>query len=152
YLPPPVLDVLNNKRLEAAKRAALITTALQWLLGNVPLTLVPPQFRVGLALAQRLVPYIGYIGAFVAWSWGAMKSFDKGYGVTLTATWLLPIAVIPGTWETTDFRDRERPSGDGTTVQGVVGTSESTAAPSSSASTPPVAGSSSGATRRSKER
>ncbi|KAF8257841.1 hypothetical protein EI94DRAFT_1835376 [Lactarius quietus] len=99
YLPPPILDVLNNKRLEAAKRAAIITTALQWLLGQVPLTVLPPQFRPGLLVAQRLVPYLGYIGGFVAWSWGAMKSFDKGHGIVLTATWLLPVALIPGTWE-----------------------------------------------------
>ncbi|KAI0315660.1 hypothetical protein OF83DRAFT_1130888 [Amylostereum chailletii] len=102
YLPPPVLEVLNNKRLEAAKRAAIITTALQWLLGHVPLTILPPQFRPGLLIAQRLVPYLGYIGAFVAWSWGAMKSFDKGYGIVLTATWILPVALIPGTWEATE--------------------------------------------------
>ena len=70
--------MLNNKRLEAAKRAAILTTALQWLLGQVPLSVLPPQFRPGLLIAQRLVPYIGYIGGFVAWSWGAMKSFDKG--------------------------------------------------------------------------
>jgi len=99
YLPPPVLDVLNNKRLEAAKRAAILTTALQWLLGHVPLTVVPPQFRVGLLIARRLVPYLGYVGGFVAWSWGAMKSFDKGHGIVLTATWLLPVALIPGSWE-----------------------------------------------------
>ena len=73
-----MLDVLNNTRLEAAKRAAMITTALQWLLGHVPLTVVPPQFRVGVLVARRLVPYLGYVGGFVAWSWGAMKSFDKG--------------------------------------------------------------------------
>jgi hypothetical protein len=35
-----VLDVLNNTRLEAAKRAAIITAALQWLLGRVPLSVV----------------------------------------------------------------------------------------------------------------
>jgi hypothetical protein len=73
-----VLDVLNNKRMEAAKRAAIITTALQWLLNRVPLRVVPPQFRFGFMVAQRLVPYLGYVGGFVAWSWGAMKSFDKG--------------------------------------------------------------------------
>ena len=28
-----------------------------------------------------------------------MKGFDKGYGVTLSATWLLSVAVVPGTWE-----------------------------------------------------
>jgi len=99
YLPPPVLDVLNNSRLETAKRAAIITTALQWLLGQVPMTLIPPQFRIGLLIAQRIVPSLGYIGGFVAWSWGAMKTFDKGHGIVLTATWLLPIAPIPGSWE-----------------------------------------------------
>jgi len=99
YFPPPVLDVLNNKRLETAKRAAIITTALQWLFSHIPLTLVPPQYRAGVLIAQRLVPFIGYIGGFVAWSWGAMKSFDKGQGIVLTATWLLPVALIPGTWE-----------------------------------------------------
>jgi hypothetical protein len=78
YMPPPVLEVLNNTRLETAKRAAILTAALQWLLGHVPLTVVPPQFRLGFVIAQRLVPYLGYIGAFIAWSWGAMKSFDKG--------------------------------------------------------------------------
>jgi hypothetical protein len=77
-MPPPVLEVLNNTRLETAKRAAILTTALQWLLGHVPLTVVPSQFRLGFVIAQRLVPYLGYIGGFVAWSWGAMKSFDKG--------------------------------------------------------------------------
>lgn len=110
YLPPPVLDVLNNKRLEAAKRAAILTTALQWLLGRVPLTVVPPQFRPGLLIAQRLVPYLGYIGGFVAWSWGAMKSFDKGHGIVLTATWLLPVALIPGTWDANEDPDASPPA------------------------------------------
>ncbi|KZV65602.1 hypothetical protein PENSPDRAFT_655648 [Peniophora sp. CONT] len=126
YLPPPVLDVLNNKRLEAAKRAAIVTTALQWMLGHVPVALVPPQFRPGLILAQRLVPYLGYVGAFVAWSWGAMKSFDKGYGIVLTATWVLPIALIPGTWETNEVISappRSPPIDDDVTISGSAGAS-----------------------------
>ncbi|KAA1467798.1 hypothetical protein DENSPDRAFT_832939 [Dentipellis sp. KUC8613] len=86
YLPPPVLDVLNNKRLEAAKRAAIITTALKWLLDSVPVAIVPPQFRAGLLIAQRLVPYLGYVGGFMAWSWGAIKSFDQGASPCTFAT------------------------------------------------------------------
>lgn len=78
YLPPPVLDVLNNKRLEAAKRAAIITTALQWLFNSIPVAIIPIQFRAGLFLAQQIVPYLGYIGGFLAWSWGSIKAFDKG--------------------------------------------------------------------------
>ena len=71
-------DALNNKRLEAAKRAAIITPALQWCLGLVPLTVVPPQFRVEVSIAKRLAPWLGYGGAFMARSWGAMSSFEKG--------------------------------------------------------------------------
>ncbi|OAX42540.1 hypothetical protein K503DRAFT_779873 [Rhizopogon vinicolor AM-OR11-026] len=103
YLPPPVLDALNNKQLEAAKRAAMITTALKWLLDHLPISLMPPQLRTPMTFLRRLVPYLGYMGGFIAWSWSALKVFDKGYGVVLTATWLLPIALIPGTWEASDF-------------------------------------------------
>jgi hypothetical protein len=78
YLPPPVLDILNNKQLEAAKRAAMITTALKWLLDRIPVKVFPPQFRPILMLLKRLAPYLGYIGVFIAWSWGAIKAFDKG--------------------------------------------------------------------------
>ncbi|KAH0827875.1 hypothetical protein J3R83DRAFT_3502 [Lanmaoa asiatica] len=99
YLPPPVLDVLNNRQLEAAKRAALITTALQWLMDHLPVSLLPPQMRPGVAILRYLVPYVGYMGGFIAWSWSAIRSFDKGYGVVLTATWLLPFVLVPGTWE-----------------------------------------------------
>lgn len=103
YLPPPVLDALNDKQLEAAKRAAMITAALKWLLDHLPISVMPPQLRTSMYFLRRLVPYLGYIGGFIAWSWSAVKVFDKGYGVVLTATWLLPIALIPGTWEATDF-------------------------------------------------
>jgi len=99
YLPPAVADALNNMRLEAAKRAAIITPVLQWCLGLVPLTVVPPQFRTEFLMAQRLVPWLGYGGAFMAWSWGAMGSFEKGQGIVLTGTWLFPVAFISGTWE-----------------------------------------------------
>ncbi|KAF9786799.1 hypothetical protein BJ322DRAFT_675737 [Thelephora terrestris] len=99
YFPPPVLEVLNNKQLEAAKRAAMITSALQWLLDHVPVALIPPQFQLGLTLLRGLIPLLGYIGSFIAWSWSAIRVFDRGCGVTLTATWLLPIAIIPGTWQ-----------------------------------------------------
>ena len=110
YLPPPVLVVLNSKQFEAAKQAALITTALKWLLDHIPIKLLPPQFRPAMTLARRLVPLLGYIGTFIAWSWGAVKAFDKGNGVVLSATWLMPIAIIPGTWdvdEVTQFQSEE---------------------------------------------
>ncbi|KAH9950920.1 hypothetical protein B0H21DRAFT_408578 [Amylocystis lapponica] len=102
YLPPPVLAILDNSRTEASKRAAVLTTALTWLLNHVPETALPPQLRPALQLLKGLIPYLAYIGGFVAWTWGAIIRFDKGNGVILTATWLLPVALIPGTWEEYD--------------------------------------------------
>ncbi|KAI0361833.1 hypothetical protein OH77DRAFT_1516744 [Trametes cingulata] len=102
WLPPPIMNLLNDKEIEAAKLGAMLTTALQWLLNNVPDSALPATLRPALALVKSLVPYLGYIGGFVAWSWGAIRGFDIGNGVTLTATWLLPIALIPGTWEDSD--------------------------------------------------
>lgn len=78
YLPPPILDLLNNQRIEASKRAALVTTAFKWLLDHIPETAIPPQVRPVLQLLKGLVPYLAYIGGFVAWTWGAIKGFDKG--------------------------------------------------------------------------
>lgn len=58
-------------------------------------------------LFKAFTPYLGYVGGFVAWSWSAVKGFDKGHGVTLSATWLLTAAVVPGTWEKDDIPDPE---------------------------------------------
>jgi hypothetical protein len=102
-LPPPVLEVLDSKQLEGAKRAALLTTALKYALDRVPLALVPAPAQPAMRLCKAFTPYVGYVGSFAAWSWGAIKAFDKGHGVTLSATWLLSIAVIPGTWDPNEF-------------------------------------------------
>jgi len=99
YLPPPVLAVLSDQKLEAAKRAALVTTALQWMIDHVPTALLPPQVGLVMSLIRGVIPALGYIGGFIAWSWGAIIGFDNGDGVVLSATWLLPIALIPGSWD-----------------------------------------------------
>ena len=93
---------LDNKEIEVGKISSVLATALNWLVGHIPDSTVPPALAPAFRLVKSLVPYVGYIGGFVAWSWGELKSFDVGYGVTLTATWLLPIALIPGTWEKED--------------------------------------------------
>ncbi|KAF8069871.1 hypothetical protein FPV67DRAFT_1779390 [Lyophyllum atratum] len=103
YLPPPVVDILDDKQIEATKRAAMITTALTWFFSNIPLTALPPAVRPAVLLLQTLIPYVGYIGTFISWSWGTIKSYDTGHGVILTATWLLPVALIPGTWQAEEF-------------------------------------------------
>jgi hypothetical protein len=81
YLPPPVLETLSSNQLEAAKRAALITGALKWLITNIPTAGLPPQLQPITLLLSGLVPLVGFIGGFLAWSWTAIKSFDEGYGL-----------------------------------------------------------------------
>ncbi|KIJ55591.1 hypothetical protein M422DRAFT_240201 [Sphaerobolus stellatus SS14] len=102
YLPPPVMLALNDKSLEATKRAAMIAAALTWLVSHIPLGMIPPQVRPVVAVAKEIVPLFSYVGAFIAWSWNTVKGFDKGNGVILTATWILPIAIVPGTWFPTE--------------------------------------------------
>ncbi|KAF7437159.1 hypothetical protein PC9H_003995 [Pleurotus ostreatus] len=107
YLPPPVLDILNDRQLEATKRAAMITTALKWIVDNIPTAMIPLPLQPALLVIQRIVPFIGYIGGFIAWSWSTIKSYDEGLGVILTATWILPVALIPGTWRASDVPSAE---------------------------------------------
>jgi hypothetical protein len=60
----------------------MITTALKWLLDNIPMVLIPAQFHLAIKLVKSLVPLIGYIGGFIAWSWSGIKTFDKGIHVS----------------------------------------------------------------------
>lgn len=118
YLPPPVMAKLDNKTLKATTRAAMITTAVKWLLDKIPLSLVPPQLRPAVKLLKQLSPLAGYIGIFIAWSWDRVRSLDEGMisqigafsgrggsfclpgnGVVLSATWILPVALLPMTWD-----------------------------------------------------
>lgn len=103
YLPPPVMAKLNGTSLKATARAAIITTALKWFLDKVPLMLMPIQFRPAVKMLKTLSPVVGYVGVFIAWSWERVKSLDKGNGVVLTATWLLPVALLPMSWDAGDI-------------------------------------------------
>jgi len=103
YLPPPVMTKLDGTSLKAAARAAMLTTALKWLLDKIPLMLIPVQFRPAVKMLKTLSPVVGYVGVFVAWSWDRVKSLDKGNGVILTATWLLPVALLPMSWDAGDI-------------------------------------------------
>ncbi|KAJ8472484.1 hypothetical protein ONZ45_g16632 [Pleurotus djamor] len=109
YLPPPVMASLDNGSIVATKRAAMIATALKWMLDKIPTMMVPPALRPALALFKRLAPFAGYIGVVIAWSWKSIKANDVGGGVTLTATWLLTAALIPSPWEVTPERHLVEP-------------------------------------------
>jgi hypothetical protein len=101
-----MIKVLDDTTLDIAKKANLISTALQWILNHVPSGL-PLELMAVLTVLKAIAPIVGYIGAFISWSWGAIKGFDKGKGVVLSATWLLPIALLPSAW---DFVDPTTPA------------------------------------------
>ncbi|KIO31763.1 hypothetical protein M407DRAFT_124436 [Tulasnella calospora MUT 4182] len=147
WLPPPVMDVLDDKRLEASKRSAMIAAALGWLIKNIPTTVLPPPLKTAVTLLKAVVPFLGYIGAFIAWSWSEIKTFDKGNGVVLSATWLLPIALIPGSWEDREEsisvgRGETRPTTPtpGAPKDGTKPYSKTSAAPDTAGSTKPQPG------------
>ena len=83
YLPPDVLTVLSDAHLTAVKRGALISASLKWLLDQIPLVLVPLPLRPSVMMLKRLSPYLGYVGAFFAWSWEKIKAKDQGAFVCL---------------------------------------------------------------------
>ncbi|KAJ7445813.1 hypothetical protein B0H11DRAFT_1880137 [Mycena galericulata] len=120
YLPPPVMASLNSDEAETIKIASTITAALTWFLGNVSVDVVPVPLRPAFLLLQKLGPYAGYIGTFIAWIWGMVQNADKGNGVVLTATWILPVALIPS----------------------AITVADAPTTPNAPASTPPVAGTS----------
>jgi hypothetical protein len=93
-----MIKVLDDKTMDIAKKANVISTALQWILDHVPSGL-PMELMAVVLVLKAIAPVIGYIGAFVSWSWDTIKGFDKGQGVVLSATWLLPIALLPGSWD-----------------------------------------------------
>jgi len=102
YIPPPIMTLLSSSQMRATKRATVITTFLQWVLTRIPTMVVPPTMRGGLMMLKRLAPIVGYVGIFVAWSWGRIQEVDEGNGVVLTATWVLPVALIPTKWDAGD--------------------------------------------------
>lgn len=56
----------------------MITVALTWFFNNLPVAALPLAVRPALYLLQRLVPYLGYLGTFIAWSWNTIKTYDVG--------------------------------------------------------------------------
>ncbi|KAG6830353.1 hypothetical protein H0H92_001146 [Tricholoma furcatifolium] len=103
YLPPPVMETLNSSQMKATQRAAMVTTALTWFLKRVPTVMIPAPMIPTVKVLRRLAPFLGYIGVFIAWSWGRIAACDKGNGVVLTATWILPVALLPMAWDAGDI-------------------------------------------------
>ncbi|KAJ7184158.1 hypothetical protein C8R46DRAFT_882547 [Mycena filopes] len=113
YLPTPVMTSLNADEAEVEKIAGTITAALTWFLGHTNVASIPLPLQPAFLLLQKLGPYAGYIGTFIAWIWGTVKNTDKGNGVVLTATWLLPVALIPSAIKAPDAPVITTPPADG---------------------------------------
>lgn len=126
YLPPPVLATLQSHAPSIAQRSAMITTALKYILDKLPMAVIPLPARPAVMVARRVVlPVLGVVGAGVAGAWAGVLSYDKGktiqfdyesraneliiegYGVILTATWILPVALLPSTWDAEAFKIAE---------------------------------------------
>ncbi|KAG6899063.1 hypothetical protein C0993_001259 [Termitomyces sp. T159_Od127] len=103
YLPPPVMATLDSSQMKATQRAAMITTALTWFLKKVPTMVIPAPMLPTVKVLRRLSPLLSYIGVFIAWSWTRISACDRGNGVVLSATWLLPVALIPMAWDAGDI-------------------------------------------------
>lgn len=109
YLPPPIMGKLGASSVKAAARAAMITSALKWLIDRIPLLLIPVQFRPAVKMLKSLTPFAGYVGVFIAWSWDRIRTFDEGNGVVLTASWILPVALVPMAWDAGDIHGPRLP-------------------------------------------
>ena len=89
------MAILSDRTLEASKRAALITAALTWFFTNLPITALPPPLQPAVLLLQRIAPFLGYIGAFISWSWGVIEGYDVGGFSSLNGpVWTLTTSIL----------------------------------------------------------
>lgn len=140
YLPQPVLDSLDGDVDEAEKIANLINTCLTYILNNVPAGL-PAGFAAVITILKAIAPTTGYISTFIGWSWDTIKGFNNGQGVVLSATWILPVALIPRPWDAPTVTSPATPATPTTPATPVSGGGGSTVAqPTAPATTAPASG------------
>ncbi|KAF9170004.1 hypothetical protein BGX21_008865 [Mortierella sp. AD011] len=59
---------------------------------------------VGLVVPS-IVPFLGYIAAYVGLEFTLIKAQNEGKGVILASTWLVPVALVPRAWDAPDEDD-----------------------------------------------
>ncbi|UZJ52285.1 hypothetical protein CBS101457_001605 [Exobasidium rhododendri] len=99
YLPEAVLPELNADVVEAEGIANSINKALTAILNELSTLSIPVALQAAVAILRAITPSTAYIATFIGWSWTEIKTFDTGQGIELSATWLLPIALIPHSLE-----------------------------------------------------
>jgi hypothetical protein len=85
YLPPPVMAKLGSSSVKAAARAAMVTSALKWMVDKIPMAVVPPQLKPAVTMLKTLAPIASYVGVFIAWSWDRIKALDEGKSLSRIA-------------------------------------------------------------------
>ena len=88
---------------------------------NIPLSLLPPPLAPAALLLKGLIPVVGAIGTFIAWSWKAIVMFDRGRGVVLSASWVMPIVLAPSAWDEVGEEGERMPDGLGLGNRGSAG-------------------------------
>ncbi|KAG0376855.1 hypothetical protein BGX24_007113 [Mortierella sp. AD032] len=65
---------------------------------------------VGL-IVPAIVPFLGYIAAYVGLEFAVIKAQNEGKGVILASTWLVPVALVPRAWDVPDEEGVDGTSG-----------------------------------------
>lgn len=99
YLPTPVMAELGKDADKAEQIAATISKILNALLEQAAKLPLPTPLQAAVTVLKSIAPVTQYISTFIGWSWDELKSLDKGQGICLSATWLLPVAMIPRSWD-----------------------------------------------------
>ncbi|KAK0561777.1 hypothetical protein OC844_003049 [Tilletia horrida] len=99
YLPPPVMKSLSEDLGTAESIAKVLSTVLSFIISHVPTSVIPLPLLPLVTVLQAIAPLTGYLATFIAWAWSGISSMDKGNGIVLSATWVLPVAIIPKAWD-----------------------------------------------------
>ncbi|GAA6019006.1 hypothetical protein JCM11491_002487 [Sporobolomyces phaffii] len=92
FLPEIVFLKFGNDVEPVLTALTYLSTGLALLLTKAPPLVVA---LPGFPLLQSLLPVLSAIVSAVTWYWKTMKKMDHGEGIILSATWVLPVAVVP---------------------------------------------------------
>ncbi|KAF9348312.1 hypothetical protein BGX34_002552 [Mortierella sp. NVP85] len=84
---------IPNTALSRIASAQDVSTAFLGFLGSVGL------------VVPAIVPFLGYIAAYVGLEFAVIKAQNEGKGVILASTWLVPVALVPRPWDVPDDED-----------------------------------------------
>ncbi|KAG0246552.1 hypothetical protein B0O80DRAFT_421616 [Mortierella sp. GBAus27b] len=86
---------IPNPALSRIASAQDVSTAFLGFLGSVGL------------VVPAIVPFLGYIAAYVGLEFAVIKAQNEGRGVILASTWLVPVALVPRAWDVPDDDDSD---------------------------------------------